>query len=143
MNEEIFRLVSHFATYGVLHREGVKNNFPALHQLMKQRFVSKTYKNGRVFYELAPKALPLLEQQRKRLLEGAKLMFLLHPHSSVYSSLTGDVRFLDENRPEARDFLFLGDWQLQRPVVPSQLELAKLRFYTEKVPPRIRRKKVR
>jgi hypothetical protein len=43
----------------------------------------------------------------------------------------GDVRFLDEKNPAANKFLFLGDWQLKRPVVPSQLSLSKYRFYHE------------
>ena len=118
-----------FAHHGVVHREAVKNSPTALRRLLRSGFVVKAYKKGKVYYELTDKALPLLELQRRKLVEEVEMRRLLEPKSLLYSSLLGDLRFLDERRPEAKDFLFLGDWQLTRPVVPSQLELSKLRFY--------------
>ena len=133
------RLLTKFARLGVLHREAVKNDLSALRRLVRAGFVQKVYKSGRVFYELTERALPLLESQRKKLLEEVAMRAHLDSRNKVYDALSKDVRFLDEKRPEAKAFLFLGDWQLHRPVVPSQLELAKLRFYQDHVPIRVRR----
>ena len=136
MKESFLRLVARFARYGVLHREAVKNDLTTLNKLVRNELVQKTYKSGRVFYELTEKALPLLEHQRKKLLEEVQMKALLETRGTFYSSLLNDVRFLDEKKPEAKEFLFLGDWQLVRPVVTPQLELAKLRFYKDLVPER-------
>ena len=136
MNSQTLRLLSRFSQYGVLHREAVKNNSSAVQRLVRAGVVRKAYKSGRVFYELTNKALPLLESQRKKLLEEIKMQAHLDARNTCYAALLNDVRFLDEKRPEAKAFLFLGDWQLNRPVVPSQLELAKLRFYRDEVTPR-------
>jgi len=132
MKSDLIRLLAAFARRGVLHREGVKNNRKSLQKLLQGGYVTKVYKKGRVFYELTEQALPIVDLQRKILLEEAGMLHLSDKRSHVYASLLGDLRFLDENRPEAAEFLFLGDWQLHRPVVPSQLELAKLRFYKQK-----------
>lgn len=123
----------------MLHREAVKNDLVAIEHLLRMGFVQKTYKSGRLFYELTDKALPLLEHQRIKLLEDARMHSLIDGRSAFFRALLGDVRFLDEKSPEADEFMFLGDWQLTRPVVPSQLELAKLRFYRDLVPKRIRK----
>lgn len=136
MNETLLKLVAKFTRYAVLHREEVKNDLPTINKLVRNGFVQKTYKSGRVFYELTEKALPLLEHHRKKLLEEAKMKVLLESRNTFYPSLLGDVRFLDEKKAEAKEFLFLGDWQLLRPVVFPQLELAKLRFYEGEVAPR-------
>lgn len=136
MNKSFLRLMARFAHHGVLHREEVKNNLPTVNKLMRNGFVQKTYKSGRVFYELTEKALPLLEHHRKKLLEEVKMRALLESRNTFYPSLLDDVRFLDEKKAEAKEFLFLGDWQLNRPVVLPQLELAKLRFYEDEVAPR-------
>jgi len=53
----------------------------------------------------------------------------LHKPPSIFHTLLDDVRFLDERHAVAEQFKFLGDWQLQRPVVPAQLELSKMRYY--------------
>ncbi|MFA4972244.1 MAG: hypothetical protein WC683_06495 [bacterium] len=132
-------IIRRFARHGVLHREAVKNDLAALNQLIHQGFVRKAYKSGRLFYELTEKALPLLERQRIKLLEDARMHSLIDGQSAFFRALLEDVRFLDEASPEAEDFIFLGDWQLNRPVVSSQLELAKLRFYRDRVPRRTRK----
>jgi len=65
---------------------------------------------------------------------------LLSQKKFSYDALLNELRFLEERNQQMQDFLFLGDWQLQHPVVPSQLELAKLRFYKDKVSKRCRQK---
>lgn len=139
MNNRLSILLSKFARYGVLHREAVKNEMAVLKRLLRGGFAAKAYKQGRVFYELTEKALPLLEYHRKKLLAEAGIRACLPKAPAFYSAFLEDVRFVDEKSAEARDFLFLGDWQLVRPLVPAQLELAKHRFYREKVPERRRR----
>ena len=66
---------------------------------------------------------------RRQLLEEIKLRQLLYPQSRVYRALLEDSRFLDEKNPRAQEFLFLGDWQLRQPAVPSRLKLSQERFY--------------
>ena len=132
-------IIRRFARHGVLHREAVKNDRAALNRLMRMGFVRKAYESGRLFYELTDKALPLLERQRIKLLEDARMHSLIEGRSTFFRALLEDVRFLDEKSPEAEDFMFLGDWQLNRPVVSSQLELARLRFYRDRVPKRTRK----
>jgi len=136
MNDCISRLFARFSRYGVLRREEVKNDLAALQKLVRAGFVQKAMKSGRVFYELTEKSLPLLEQQRRVLMEELRLRSLLDPRLVL---LTEDIRFLDEQSAEADTFRLLGDWQLTRPVVAAELELAKLRFYRERVPRRTRR----
>lgn len=139
MNYKLSILLAKFARYGVLHREAVKNELTALKRLLRGGFVAKSYKQGRVFYELTEKALPLLEHHRKKLLAEAGMRACLPKAPAFYSALLEDVRFVDEKSAEAREFLLLGDWQLVRPLVPAQLTLAKHRFYSEKIPERKRR----
>lgn len=129
MTEEYLRLLLRFARFGVLHREEVKNNLSVVKQLVRAGVAQKVFRRGKVFYELTPKALPLLELQRRLLLDQAAALEHLPRRSSVSAALLHDVRFLDERHPDARHFLFLGDWQLTRPVVPPQLDLAKYRYY--------------
>ena len=136
MSNNLSRLFARFSRYGVLRREEVKNDLAALHSLVRAGLVQRAMKSGRVFYELTEQSLPLLEQQRRILLEELRLRSLLDPR---LVPLTDDVRFLDEQSPEADVFRLLGDWQLKRSVVASQLELAKLRFFRERVPERTRR----
>lgn len=139
MNNKLLSLLTKFARYGVLHREAVKNELGALKRLLRGGLVAKTYKQGRVFYEVTEKALPLLEYHRKKLLVEAGMRACLPKAPAFYSAFLKDVRFVDEKSAEAKEFLLLGDWQLARPLVPAQLELAKHRFYSEKVLERKRR----
>lgn len=141
MRHNIYRLLEHFSRRCVLHRDEVKNDLPALRKLVRKGLVQKVIRNGRVFYELTEKALPLLDHFRKMLLERLALRSFLEQRSSAFPLLREDIRYLDEKSPEAEEFLFLGDWQLTRPVVSAQLQLAKLRFYQERVAPRRRRGK--
>lgn len=134
------KLVAKLARYGVMHRGEVKNDAVPLMRLLRKGLVRKVYQQGRVFYELSDRTIPLLEHHRKKLLEEAALRALLEQHTDTYIWLLTDVRFFDETHPEAEEFLFLGDWQLTRPLVSGQLELAKLRYY-QQVPQRRRRKR--
>ncbi len=129
MKYKLTKLLAEFSRNGVLHREKVKNNLRDLQKLLRAGLVCKVYKRGRVFFELTERALPLLDLQRKKLVEEARMRALVEGRSPFYTSLLEDLRFFDEKKPMARDFLLLGDWQLLRPVVPSQLELAKFRYY--------------
>lgn len=139
MNDKLLTLFTKFARFGVLHREAVKNEMAALKRLLRGGFAAKAYKQGRVFYELTEKALPLLEYHRKKLFAEAGMRACLPKAPALYSALLEDVRFVDEKKAEAKDFLLLGDWQLTRPLVPAQLELSKYRYYSEKVSERKRR----
>ncbi|EKD42556.1 MAG: hypothetical protein ACD_73C00107G0001 [uncultured bacterium] len=132
MNNILNSLLAKFSKYGVLHRDVVRQDQTSLKRFLNLGFSQKIYQRGQVFYELTQKALPLLENYRKILLEEASLMALLCPWSKVYTALLDDVRFLDSENPKAQDFLFLGDWQLKRPVVASQLELSKYRYYEKR-----------
>ena len=115
--------------FGVLSRDSVRNNSLELTDLLRKKFVRKVFKKGRVFYELSEKALSLVEEHRHILLHRSKLLLQLQPHAKFYRALLGELRFLDEKHPQAGDYQLLGDWQLTRPAVPSQLELSKLRYY--------------
>lgn len=128
MKSLLTELLQDFCQNGVLHREQVKNYFSLVNRLIRSGYVKKVYKKRKVFYELTEQALPLLDCLRGKMLEEVRLRSMLGK-KSWYRSLLEDLRFLDEKKPEAKEFLFLGDWQLRRPVVPSQLELSKLRFY--------------
>jgi hypothetical protein len=117
--------------HGVVPFAAVRNYLPELEELKRRELVRKVWNKGRVYYEVTEKALPLLDAFREQLLAEVKKRAFLSPRSKLYSALLGDVRFLDEKNPAANKFLFLGDWQLKRPVVPSQLSLSKYRFYHE------------
>lgn len=114
---------------GVLHRDEVKNDMEVIAKLKQRGLLRRIHRGKKVFYELTEKALPILELRRRAILEEARLLAQLHKPPSIYHALLDDVRFLDENHPDANYFKFLGDWQLNRPTVPAQLELAKLRYY--------------
>lgn len=129
MEFNYYNLLSKWARYGVLHRDEVKNDREALNRFLHLGYASKVHKRGQVFYELTEKSLELLESYRKTLLEELHMKSLLSPWSKFYSALSGDLRFLNSEHPEAEDFLLLSDWQLKRPLVPSQLELSKYRYY--------------
>ncbi|MDO8519372.1 MAG: hypothetical protein Q7T11_04340 [Deltaproteobacteria bacterium] len=126
-------LMHKFAHFGVLPRAAVKNNLQEVRALVRHRLLRKTYKKGRVFYELTEHSLLALNSVRVQLLEEAKLRRQLYPRrQSMYQALLEDVRFLDTSKKESRDFLFLGDWRLgYEPVVP-QLKLSQLRYYQER-----------
>src|SRR3990167_219754 len=122
-------LLNKFFKLGVLQREAVKNYSSELKDLLHKKFLHKVYKKGRVFYELTEKALPLAEEYRLMLFHLTKLHSQLTPQAKFYRALLGELRFLDEKHPLASEYQLLGDWQLNRPVVPGQLALAKLRYY--------------
>lgn len=126
------KIFKEMAPEGVLHREGLKNYPKEVKRLERSGLVAKAYRRGRVFYELTPKALPLLEHCRRQLVEEAQLRARMEPRSFLYRSLLEDLRFVDERRPEASEFRFLGDWQLTRPVVVAQLLLSQQRFYQKR-----------
>lgn len=124
-------LFEKFSRFGVLSRVAAKNDRPYLKYLLKNDFVRRVPKKGRVFYELTEKALPLLEEYRQVLLHKASLQSRLTPHAKIYRALLGDLRFLNEKNPGAEEFRLLGDWHLRRPVVSSQLKLSQMRYYRE------------
>ena len=126
MNLLVFEKLGRF---GVLPRSAVKNGRLSLRPLLRQKLVRKVHKKGRVFYEITEKGLPLLDSFRELLLRRAVLQNQVTSNAKFYRALLEDLRFLDEHHPMAHEFQFLGDWQLRRPVVPSQLELSKARFY--------------
>ncbi len=128
MSYKLFNKMSHF---GALSRSAVKNDRSDLRYLMKNDFVRRVVRKGRVFYELTEKSLPLLDEYRQVLLHKASLRNRLTPHARFYRSLLGDLRFLDEKNPRAGEFLLLGDWHLLRPVVSSQLKLSQMRYYRQ------------
>ena len=132
MKYNVFNILQKIVQYGVVHRDEVKHDQKTLKRLLHLGFVTKVYKRGQVFYEFSQKALPLLESYRKELLEQVRMLSSLSPWSKVYSALLGDLRFLDPKNPEAKRFLFLSDWELKWPVVPSQLELSKYRYYEKR-----------
>lgn len=115
--------------FGVVSRDQVRNDHTLLRRFLRFGFVKKVSKRGRVFYELTNKALPLMDDYRQILLQNARIRQRLAPQSKFYQALLEDIRFLDEYHPEAEDFRLLGDWQLKRPIVESQIELAKQRYY--------------
>jgi hypothetical protein len=91
--------------------------------------VRKVFHRGKVFYEFTEKALSFLDDYRQGLLARVKTLSEGFPRAKVYSALLGDLRFLDESHPAAEEFRFLGDWQLKERVVPSQLTLAKVKYF--------------
>jgi hypothetical protein len=120
---------SQFARSAVLPREETRNYMAEVKTLLRQGYARKLHVRGRVFYALTNKALPLLEDYRQSLLFSAKVQARLHKRSRFYQALLGDLRFLDEKSKEASAYLFLGDWQLHRPVTELQLDLAKQRYW--------------
>ena len=122
-------LLEKLFNFGVLPRSAVKNDRERLKDLLHRKFVRRVSRKGRVFYELTEKSLPLLEEHRQVLFHQTRLQFKLTPHAKLYRALLGELRFLDEKNPGAARYRLLGDWHLTRPVAPSQLELAKLRYY--------------
>lgn len=124
----LFYKMSHL---GALPRSAVRNDQANLRYLLKNGLARQVVLKGRVFYELTEKALPLLEEYRQVLLHKASLLNRLTPHAKIYRALVNDLRFLDEKNPRAEEFRLLGDWHLTRPVVPSQLKLAQMRYYRQ------------
>lgn len=130
MNFKKINLLEKLSVFGVAGRNMVKNDLEAIRALIRSGYVKKAYKKGGVFYELTEDALPLLDARRKILQQLAELKCRLYPRrQSFYRALLEDVRFLDPAKKEANKFLFLGDWQLNRPPVKAQLLLAQHRFY--------------
>ena len=129
MDINIINIIARFAREGVLHRDEVKNDTVAIRRLLHHGFIRKVQRNRKVFYELTEKTISILEVRRRMILDEVRLLAALHKPPSIFHSLLGDVRFFDEKHESAKQFKFLGDWQLTKPVVSSQLELAKLRFY--------------
>lgn len=129
MLDKTLNIFERLSQNGVLHRDDIKNDMPVINRLLYHGLVRKITRNKKVFYELTPKSLPILEVRRRALLEDIKILAALHKPPSVFHALLDDVRFLDDEHAVAEQFKFLGDWQIQRPVVPSQLELAKIRYY--------------
>lgn len=127
------KIIDLLAQNGVVHRDEIKNNIGVIERLVYHGLVRKVCRNKKVFYELTVKALPILESRRKALLEDIRTLASLHKPPSIYHVILDDVRFLDEQHEAAEQFKFLGDWQFQRSVVPSQLELAKLRYYQKEL----------
>ena len=129
----VARLLKKFVLHGVLEREKVKNEMPVVRSFVRRGLSRKVYIKGRVFYELTEKALPMLDHFRLMLLNEAKLKNIVFPRRShFYQALLEDVRFLDVADKEAKDFLFLGDWQLCREPVWSQLQLSQYRYYCDR-----------
>jgi hypothetical protein len=126
-----FNLLEKMSHFGASPRSAVRNQRSDLRYLLKNGLARKAVRKGRVFYELTEKALPLLEDYREMLLHKAALLNRLTPHAKLYRALLEDLRFLDEKNPRAEEFRLLGDWHLLRPVVPSQLKLAQMRYYRE------------
>lgn len=125
------KILARLAKEGVLSRYETRGYESALRRLLRDAFVEKRRRGKKIFYELAEGAIPYLEAYRLELLAKVKKLSQLHPRSRVYKALLEDVRFLNKAKPEAKAFLFLGDWLLNYPVVPSQLLLAKSRFYAK------------
>lgn len=117
--------------FGVIPRAAARNYPSELKDLLHKKWVQKARKKGRVFYELTEKAVPLAEEYRLMLFHKTRIKAQVTPHSKFYRSLLGELRFLDDQHPLVLDYQLLGDWQLTRPLVPSQLALAKLRYYQQ------------
>jgi len=129
MNDHFLTL---FSKFGVIHRQEDKNYPQELGALIRLGLVQKIRQKKEVYYRLTVKALPVLDDYRQLLFSLLQLRAKLHPRSQVYSSLLGDLRLFSESNKQAREFLFLGDWQLRRPPTPLQLELAYERYFSEK-----------
>lgn len=129
MDKPSSSLLARFAQYGVVSRDAVKNVLAVIRKMARLGLVQRIRKRHRVFYELTPRALPLLDAQREILLAQARQCAQLAPKSSAYRALLSDIRFFNPDHPAAQAFLFLGDWDLQRPAARYQLALAQARFY--------------
>lgn len=127
--QEMDRLFGKLAKQGVLSSYEVRGYAEALKSLLAAKLVQPNRKRKKVFYELTDKALPQLENHRLELMAKLKKLSSFSPRSKVYQALLEDVRFLDESKPEAKDFMLLGRWNLTRPVVSSQLLLARYRYF--------------
>lgn len=133
MDYKTINIIRRLAQDGVIHRDDVKNDMDVIKRLIYHGLLRKIHRGRKVFYELTELALPVLELWRRALLEEIKILALLHKPPSIFHALLDDTRFLDEGHNIAEQFKFLGDWQVQRPVVPAQLELAKLRYYQNEI----------
>lgn len=131
MKETNNYLFSKLARYGVMSRDEVKNDVEAVKSLVRFGHLKKVYRRGRVFYQLTEKSLSLLDDYRQLLVQQARFFYKLHPRSLFYRSLLDDLRFLNEKKKAAQQFLFLGDWQLTRPSSRYQLALSQLRYFEE------------
>ena len=128
----IDNFLTNFSKFGVIHREEAKNHPEKLQTFINRGLVQKVRKKREVYYRFTIQALPLLNDYRQVLFHLLQLQAKLHPRSQVYASLLGDLRLFSETNKQAREFLFLGDWQLRRPPTPLQLELAYERYFSEK-----------
>lgn len=133
MNGKILNTIRRLARNGVLHRDEAKNDVKVIERLAYHGLLRKVHRGRKVFYELTELSVPVLELWRKALLEEVRVLAFLHKSPSIFHVLLDDVRFLDEDHVVAEQFKFLGDWQLQRPVVPAQLELSKMRYYRNEI----------
>ena len=131
MDKKTYKLFRQLARYGVLHRDEVGGHEDALKRLQRTALVVRVPKRRRVYYELTEHGLETVELYRQQLVKELETRAALFPRSKCYRALLEDVRFLDETRPEAQEFMLLGDWQLSRPLVPAQLTLAKQRYYEQ------------
>lgn len=121
------------ARHGISPQYELKNYSEAFKLFLKKGFVQKWWIGKNVFLALTPKALPLLEHYRLLLLHFIAIKAFLHPRSTLYDALLNDLRFLDTTQKEAREFLFLGDWQLHRKPTLIQLQLSQQRYLNEKM----------
>ncbi|MCB1215126.1 MAG: hypothetical protein KDK66_06585 [Deltaproteobacteria bacterium] len=131
MEQSFQKVLSKLSNQGVVHRDQVKNDTKAVKRLLYLGYLKEVHRRGRVYLELTEKALPLLDSQRTLLLERAKLFCRLSPQSKFYQALLGDLRFLDSKHPKASKYLFLGNWDLKRPVRHNQLKLSQYRYYEQ------------
>lgn len=129
----MLNIIRRLARNGVLHRDEAKNDIEAIERLVYHGLLRKVHRGKKVFYELTELSVPVLELWRKVLLEEVRVLAFLHKPPSIFHVLLDDVRFLDEGHVVAGQFKFLGDWQLQRPVVSAQLELSKMRYYQNEI----------
>lgn len=125
--------IRRLARNGVLHRDEAKNDMEVIERLAYHGLLRKVHRGKKVFYELTELSVPVLDLWRKALLEEVRVLAFLHKPPSIFHVLLDDVRFLDEDHVVAEQFKFLGDWQLQRPVVSAQLELSKMRYYQNEI----------
>lgn len=124
-----YKLFRQLARQGVLHRNQVLGYGVALAHLQRAGLVVRVPKRRRVYYELTPRALEQVEKYRQQLVKKLETQAALSPRSTVYRALLEDIRFLNKTKPEAQEFMLLGDWQLTLPVRKNQLRLAQYRFY--------------
>lgn len=127
-----YKLFRQLARQGVLHRNEVQGYEAALACLQRAGLVVRVPKRRRVYYELTPRALEQVEKYRQQLVKELETRAALFPRSKVYQALLEDIRFLNKTKPEAQEFILLGDWQLTLPVRKNQLRLAQYRFYEKR-----------